>query len=292
MLSVKVLVTGARGQVGQAVIASAPAGAEPIAAARADLDIADRAAVARFLDAHRPDLIVNAAAYTRVDDAEREPGEAQRVNETGACCLAEAAAARGARVIQLSTDFVFDGQAATPYEPDAIPRPISVYGRTKLAGELAVAAALPGASIVLRTAWVYAPHGRNFVLTMLRLMHAGKHVRVVDDQFGTPTCAASVAQAVWAFAGRPELAGIFHWTDAGVASWYELAAAIADDARALGILAGPADLEAVGSEDYPTAARRPAYSVLDTRSTAEAIGMTPPHWRSSLRDVLGEIAVG
>ena len=288
----RVLVTGAGGQVGRALIASAPEGCQAIAATRSDLDITDRFAVARFCDAHRPDLIVNAAAFTAVDRAESEPELARLVNESGAAHLAQAAAARRARMIQLSTDFVFDGQASTPYSLDASPAPLGVYGRTKLAGELAVRRSLPVASIVLRTAWVYAPRGRNFVLTMLRRMREPGTVHVVDDQRGTPTSAASVASAVWALAGNPELAGIHHWTDAGVASWYEFAAAIADEAAACGLLAGPADLTPVASRDFPTAARRPAYSVLDTRPTADAIGMTPPHWRSSLRDVLGEIAVG
>jgi dTDP-4-dehydrorhamnose reductase len=292
MLPVKVLVTGADGQVGRALTASVPQGWQAVAATRSDLDITDRSAVMAFCEAHRPDLIVNAAAYTAVDRAESEPDRARLVNEGGAAHLAEAAAATGARMIQLSTDFVFDGRASTPYPPDAPPSPIGVYGRTKLAGELAVRRRLPEASIVLRTAWIYAPSGRNFVLTMLRLMREPGSVRVVDDQHGTPTSAASVARAVWALADKPDLVGTHHWTDAGVANRYEFAAAIADQAVACGLLAGPVALYPVASRDFPTPARRPAYGVLDTRATAEAIGMTPPDWRSELRNVLGEIAVG
>jgi dTDP-4-dehydrorhamnose reductase len=292
MFPVRVLVTGAGGQVGRALIASAPPGCEAIAATRSDLDITDRAAVGRFLDARRPDLVVNAAAFTAVDRAEAEHDQAQLVNECGAAYLAEGAAALSLRMIQLSTDFVFDGLARAPYTPDASPAPLSVYGRTKLAGEIAVSNSLPAGSVVLRTAWVYAPHGRNFVLSMLKLMRETSPLRVVDDQRGTPTAAASVARAIWAIARDPSLRGTYHWTDRGVASWYEFATAIADEARACGLLTGPVDLTPVASSDFPTAARRPAYSVLDTRSTAEALRMTPSPWRSELRDVVGKIALG
>lgn len=288
----KVVVTGADGQVGRALMASAPKGWQTFGATRADLDVTDSAAVTALLEARRPDLIVNAAAYTDVDRAESEPDLARLVNEDGAAHLAQAAAARGTRMIQLSTDFVFDGRASCPYPPDAAPAPIGVYGRTKLAGELAVRRWLPENSIVLRTAWVYAAQGRNFVLTMLRLMRERGSVRVVDDQYGTPTSAASVASAVWALAGRPELVGTHHWTAAGAASRYEFAAAIADQAAACGLLAGPIELHPVASREFPTPARRPGYSVLDTRATAAAIGMTPTEWQSELRHVLGEIAVG
>ncbi|HUF71592.1 MAG TPA: dTDP-4-dehydrorhamnose reductase [Gammaproteobacteria bacterium] len=288
----RVLVAGAGGQVGRALMASVPQGCNLIAATRADLDITDPSAVAGFIEAHEPDVIVNAAAFTAVERAENEPERARLVNQSGAANLARAAAARKARMIQLSTDFVFDGSASAPYPPDAPPAPTSVYGRTKLAGEQAVRDLLPDASIVLRTAWVYAPHGRNFVLTMLKLMREPRPVRVVDDQVGTPTSAGSVARAVWAFAAEPALRGTYHWTDAGVASWHDFAAAIAEEAAACGLLTSPVDLKPVSSRNFPTAARRPAYSVLDTRSTAEALRMTPRHWRANLRDVLGEIALG
>jgi dTDP-4-dehydrorhamnose reductase len=288
----KVLITGARGQVGRALAASVPDGCRLLATTRAELDITDASAVSDYVEAHRPELIVNAAAWTAVDAAESEPERARLVNEHGARNLSSAAASLKARMIQLSTDFVFGGQGAAPYAPDAAPAPLNVYGRTKLAGEAAVRGNLPDASIVLRTAWVYGPHGRNFLLTMLGLMRAGRPVRVVADQLGTPTSAASIARAVWAFAMRPELKGTYHWTDAGSASWYDFAAAIAEDASACGLLTGPVELAPISSREYAAAARRPASSVLDTRSTAEAIRLSPRSWRANLGDVLAEIARG
>lgn len=288
----KVLLTGSRGQLGRALAACAPTDCELIASTHAALDIADPSAVAGFVEARDPDLIVNAAAYTDVGRAETEPEPARRVNAEGPEYLARAARACGARMIQVSTNFVFDGSSATPYPPDASPAPLNVYGRTKLAGEQAVRGCLPETSIVLRTAWVYGPQGTNFLLTMLRQMRAHQPLRVVADQFGTPTAAASVARAIWAFAMLPGHCGTYHWTDAGEASWYEFAAAIAEEAIACGLLTGPVDLSPVATEDFPTPVTRPRYGVLDTRSTAEAIGMTPRQWRSSLRQVLGEIALG
>jgi dTDP-4-dehydrorhamnose reductase len=289
---VKVLIAGSGGQVGRALVAGAPAGCELIAATHADLDIADADAVAGCVESHRPDLIVNAAAYTDVGRAESEPETAARVNANGPEYLATAAAACSARMIHVSTNFVFDGTASKPYPPDARPAPLSIYGETKLAGERAVSRCLPDASIVLRTAWVYGPHGRNFLLTMLRLMRNGKPVRVVADEFGTPTTAASVAGAIWAFAMLPDRHGTYHWTDAGEASWYEFAQAIAQAATACGLLVEPVDLSPVSARDFPTPVRRPRYAVLDTRSAVEAIGMTPRDWRSNLEDVIGEIARG
>ena len=191
-------------------------------------------------------------------------------------------------MIQLSTDFVFDGNTSVPYAPDAEPNPLGVYGRTKLAGERAVLAALPDA-IVLRTAWVYAARGRNFVLTMLRLMREKQLVRVVADQIGTPTAAESVAEAVWALAAAEGASGTFHWTDAGVASWYDLAVAVCEEASAMGLLDRPAEVVPITSEEYPTPAQRPRFSVLDTRSTVAATGLAPRHWRVRLRQVLGDV---
>ena len=286
----KVLITGTGGQVGRSLIASAPATFDLVAAAHSDLDITNAGRVGEIVAAARPDLIINAAAYTAVDLAESEPEEAFAVNAAGAESLAAAAASHDARMIQLSTDFVFDGTRSSPYPPQAEPRPLSVYGKTKLAGEQAVLRRLPRASIVLRTAWIYAPSGRNFVLTMLRLMRQAKPIRVVADQFGTPTSADSIAAAVWALAARPECRGVYHWTDSGVASWYGFALAIAEEALGAGLLTRPPELKPITTDAYRTAARRPAYSVLDSRATVQATGLKPLHWRDRLRDVLRDIA--
>ena len=288
----KVLIAGAGGQVGRALAAAAPEALTVLAATRTELDITDRAGVDSLVNDFGPELIINAAAYTAVDNAESEPEAAYRINDLGARNLAEAAAAANARLIHISTDFVFDGTQCRPYAPAAEPAPLGVYGASKLAGEKSVLASLPGRALILRTAWVYAATGHNFVLTMLRLMRERGAVRVVCDQIGSPTAAASIATAIWAFTLRPEISGIYHWSDAGVASWYDFAVAIAEEAAGCGLLPGLPGLTPIMTEEYPTPARRPGFSVLDTRASIDAIGIQPPHWRASLRRVLGIIERG
>jgi dTDP-4-dehydrorhamnose reductase len=287
---VKVLITGANGQVGRALLKSVPPGVNAIAVARADLDIGDAQAVLASVQSIRPDLIINTGAYTAVDKAESEPQLAERANSFGPRHLGLAAATTGSRLLHLSTDFVFDGTASRPYKTDAPTNPLSVYGRTKLAGEEAVRHTLPERSVVIRTAWVYAAEGANFVRTMLRLMAAKGSVRVVADQVGTPTSADSLANVIWAVAGRPEMSGLYHWSDLGVASWYDFAVAIAEESAALGILPAEVRVDPIATEEYPTPARRPSYSVLDKRSLLTQVSIPARHWRSSLRLVLKEIA--
>ena len=287
----KVLVTGAGGQVGRALVGSVPPQVQLIAVGHQELDITDAAAVMSCLRAHTPDVVVNAAAHTAVDRAESEPELARRINTQGAEYLALAARDIRARLLHLSTDFVFDGTASRPYRPDSPTHPLSVYGLTKRDGEQVVLATLPQQAVVLRTSWVYAAQGANFVRTMLRLMASNRSVRVVADQVGTPTAASSVAQAVWKVVENPGLAGIHHWSDAGVASWYDLAVAIAEEGAQLGLLPAGVSVNPIATEDYPTPARRPAYSVLD-KSSLVAAGIVPLHWRAQLRSVLGEIKRG
>ena len=235
----KVLVTGAQGQVGRCLLASVPQGVTVVGLTRADLDVGDAEAVARAIQAHAPTVIINAAAYTAVDRAETEVAAARRVNGAGPRHLARAAGACGARLVHISTDFVFDGRASVPYAPDAATAPLGAYGLTKLEGEQAVRELLPHASVVLRTAWVYAAQGANFLRTMLRVMGEKGQVRVVADQVGTPTAADSLAEVLWALAGRPDVTGLQHFTDAGVASWYDFAVAIAEESAARGLLPPP-----------------------------------------------------
>jgi dTDP-4-dehydrorhamnose reductase len=284
----KVLIVGAGGQVGRALIASVPATVDLAAYARSELDITDADAVTRRLRADAPDLIINTAAYTAVDKAESEPELARRVNVAGPRHLALAARELGARLIHLSTDFVFDGSASVPHSPGAPTHPLNVYGVTKRDGEEAAIAALAGRALVLRTAWVYSAVGRNFLLTMLRLMRSGEPVRVVSDQIGTPTAARSLARAIWWLAERVEVNGVHHWTDAGVASWYDFAVAIAEEAVSMGVLAREPQVIPIPTRDYPTPARRPAFSVLD-RSTLTALGLCAEHWRKSLRREMREV---
>jgi dTDP-4-dehydrorhamnose reductase len=288
--SLRVLVTGAQGQVGSALLASAPSAFIVEGVGHAELDIVRQDDVSKRIADFRPGLVINAAAYTAVDRAEAEQESAARINVDGAANLARAVAAANARLIHISTDFVFDGQRSSPYLPDDEPAPLCVYGATKLAGERAVHAALPGSATIVRTAWVYAATGKNFVLTMLRLMRERGRVSVVADQVGTPTSAASLAEVLWQFAAKPDLSGTFHWTDAGVASWYDFAVSIAEEAVAAGLLSARPVVEPIATQDYPTAARRPAYSVLDKRSTLAALGVRNVHWRERLRTVMQELS--
>jgi dTDP-4-dehydrorhamnose reductase len=286
----KVLIAGAQGQVGCALLRSVPAQLNVTALSRAELDIGDAQSVMSSIQAHRPDLIINAGAYTAVDKAESEPELAERANTAGPRNLAVAAREAGARLLHLSTDFVFDGMASTPYGTDAPTNPQSTYGRTKRGGEEAVRQILPDTSVVLRTAWVYAAQGNNFVRTMLRLMAAKGAVRVVADQIGTPTAAHSVAEVIWALAGRPDVSGLYHWTDAGVASWYDFAVAIAEESAVIGLLPAGVRVDAIATEEYPTPAKRPRYSVLDKRALLAKLSVPARHWRSNLRTVLKEIS--
>lgn len=280
----RVLIVGGKGQLGRGLAATAPQGAEIVSHDVDMLDITDRMAVEALVDAARPDLILNAAAYTAVDKAESEEDVAYAVNATAVGILADAARNAGARLVHVSTDFVFDGLAGVPYAPSATPNPLSAYGRTKLAGE---AAAGEGALIV-RTAWVYAPTGGNFVRTMLRLMGQHPQVRVVSDQIGTPTYAPGLAAALWTLAGKG-MTGIHHYTDAGAASWYDFAVAIQEEAMAIGLLDRAVPIVPITTADYPTPATRPHYSVLDKASSFEALGGPTPHWRSNLRIMLRDI---
>jgi dTDP-4-dehydrorhamnose reductase len=253
-----------------------------------ELDIADDSSVIDHVQRQKPDVIINAAAYTAVDRAETEATAAHHINADGPANLARIARQLGARLVHISTDFVFDGQSGVPYRPDAPTQPLGVYGATKRAGEVAVLECLPDRAVVLRTAWVYAAQGKNFLLTMLRLMSSNESVRVVSDQIGTPTSAQSIAEAIWRIVDTPDVRGIHHWTDAGAASWYDFAVAIAEESCQLGLLSREPTVVPIATHEYPTPARRPSYSVLDKTSLV-ALGFVPVHWRKRLRDVLQEI---
>ncbi len=287
----KVLITGAAGQVGRALVDSSPAAAQLTATSHQQLDIGDAEAVGTCVQELRPDIIINAAAYTAVDRAEAEADLARRINTEGARNLATAARAVGARLIHISTDFVFGGNSSTPYRPDSPTGPLNVYGLTKRDGEDAVRKVLPDESVVLRTAWVYSAVGSNFVKTMLRIMRATGSVRVVADQIGTPTAARAVADAIWALTARPQVSGVHHWTDAGVASWYDFAVAVAEEAAQLRLVSPSVTVTPIPTSQYPTPALRPKFSVLDTSSLAE-IRTNAIHWRMRLRGVLGEMRDG
>jgi dTDP-4-dehydrorhamnose reductase len=276
----KVVIFGAGGQVGKALAATAPVGAIVTTLDRSAVDITDRKAVATALGDIAPDLVINAAAYTAVDKAESDAVLAHAINGDAPGHMARAAAALGSRFVHVSTDFVFDGMSAAPYTVDAPTNPLSVYGASKRAGELAVISAGANALIV-RTAWVYAAGGRNFVETMLSLMATRPSINVVADQIGTPTHADSLARAIWALAATDHR-GILHYTDAGVASWYDFAVAIHDLGRAAGLIVADIAITPIPTSAYPTPAHRPACAVLDKAETWALLGWTADHWRREL----------
>jgi dTDP-4-dehydrorhamnose reductase len=280
----KALVTGAGGQLANELVRRAPGDADVVSLTEHELDICNAEAVGLAIARHGPDVVFNAAAYTAVDRAENDPDTAFRVNRDGAALLAAAAQAAGARFAHVSTDFVFDGHASRAYRPEDPAAPLGVYGASKQAGDEAVAAAAPDALIV-RTAWVYSPWGGNFLKTMLRLMGERPEVRVVADQIGTPTSASTLADTLWGLT-RAGATGMFHCTDAGVASWYDFAQAIAEDAHGLGMIRGGVQVTPIATHDYPTPARRPAFSVLDKTKTWTTLGGPAPHWRVAMRAVL------
>jgi dTDP-4-dehydrorhamnose reductase len=282
-----VLVVGGAGQVGRAVAKAVPTQHVVIAKARAELDISDAAAVAKALAESGAEWIVNAAAYTAVDLAEVEPERALAINDTAVSVLAQCASDAGCRLLQISTDFVFDGASNRAYRPTDATRPLSVYGTTKLGGEHQALSTNGG--IVLRTAWVYAAQGQNFVLTMLRLMRERDQLRVVSDQIGTPTWATSVALAIGGLIGAAAPGGIYHWTDLGLASWYDFAVAIQDEALPRGLLTRAARIVPIATSEYPTRAKRPAFSVLNTEATRVLLPAPAQYWRHNLRKMLDEL---
>jgi dTDP-4-dehydrorhamnose reductase len=283
---VKALVTGASGQLGRALRAAPPEGIELVSFGSEELDITDQVAVMRAVERTTPDVILNAAAYTAVDLAECEEARALAVNCAGVAHLASAARDAGARLVHVSSDFVFDGDSGRPYRPDDPAAPLGVYGWSKLAGEEAARA--NGDSLIVRTSWVYSAHGSNFVTTMLRLMHERDELRVVTDQVGTPTWATSLAQALWQLVNA-NARGIMHFSDSGVCSWYDFAVAIHEEAVGAGLLNRTVRLVPIATAEYPTRSRRPPYSVLDKARTWQILGAPAPHWRENLRLMLKEI---
>jgi dTDP-4-dehydrorhamnose reductase len=282
-----VLVLGGGGQIAKAVHAMAPVPGHIELKTRAQLNIGDAVGVARALEEVRPSWVINAAAYTSVDLAEDQPEQAIAANDTAVGVLANATAQAGCRLLHLSTDFVFDGNSNQGYLPDAKTNPLSVYGVSKLGGERRVLQS--GDGIVLRTAWVYASAGRNFVRTMLTLMHERQEIRVVCDQIGAPTWANSAAAAIWGLIAANAPGGIYHWTDLGLASRYDFAVAIQEEAQIRGLLNRAIPIVPIRSNEYPTRAQRPAFSVLDTASARALLKVTAHHWRLNLRNMLDEL---
>jgi dTDP-4-dehydrorhamnose reductase len=282
----RIAVTGQAGQVARSLVERAPAGVTVTPLARPTLDLENLASIAPAIAASRPDIVVNAAAYTAVDLAESQEQTALLVNGEAAGEVARAARALGVPVIQISTDYVFAGTLERPYRESDTVAPISAYGRSKLVGEQAVIAATDNHAI-LRTAWVYSPFGKNFVRTMLRLAETCPEIGVVADQAGCPTNALDIADAILAVAHnltvRPDdlaLRGIFHMGAEGEAVWADVAEAIFAERGAAGH--APITVKRIATADYPTPAKRPSNSRLNSGKLAAIHGVTLPHWRGSL----------
>ena len=283
-----ILLIGAAGQVGQELAKTlAPLG-YLTAVSRPQLDLTDLSAIAQTIQTLQPNLIVNAAAYTAVDKAESEAKLAHKINAEAPATMAASAADCGATLVHISTDYVFSGQAGSPRQETDTTGPLSVYGQTKLAGETAIRAALDK-HIILRTAWVYGTYGKgNFLKTMLRLGSDRETLNVVADQVGSPTWAKDIAEAIAELTQKPAAQGTFHFTNVGVASWFDFAIAIFEEAHALGFPLKIRSVTPITTADYPTPAQRPPYSVLNCQKITRTLGREAPYWRKSLRTMLKE----
>ena len=283
----EILVTGADGQLGRSLRRLGAAGANRYTFTDvAKLDITDADAVRRQFGEHRYDVVINCAAYTNVERAEAEEEAADRLNRLAVRHLAQAAAATGATLIHISTDYVFDGHASTPYTEEATPGPLNTYGRTKLAGEEEIAATGCHA-LIFRTAWLYSEFGGNFLKTMLRLTAEKEHINVVADQIGTPTYAGDLALALFSiveggyYAGRE---GIYHFTDEGACSWYDFAREICE------LSGNTCNIQPCHSDEFPSKVKRPHFSVLDKTKIKDTFGIEVPYWKDSLKKCIRELA--
>jgi len=284
----KVLITGADGQLGYELQQSVPSHYDLIITDKDILDITNENAVNGFVAENHIDVIINAAAYTAVDKAEEETELAIAINTTGAANLARATKENNCKLVQVSTDFVFDGKNCSPYLVSEETNPEGYYGKTKQDGDNHVLQILGDDALIIRTSWLYSAHGNNFVKTMLRFMAEREELGIISDQVGTPTWANSLANAIWK-AIELNTTGIHHWSDAGVASWYDFAYAIMEEGVASGFLEKTIKLNPITTADYPTPASRPCYSVMDKTTTWEALDMQSEHWRVALRKMLIEL---
>ncbi|WP_032093662.1 dTDP-4-dehydrorhamnose reductase [Necropsobacter rosorum] len=283
------LVTGSKGQVGHYVVQKLTGKAELLAVSHDELDITDESAVKKIVENFRPNAIINAAAYTSVDSAEKDIARCEAVNTKGAGMLANAAQQIDALILHISTDYIFNGKHNDYYKETDQPDPQNVYGRTKLAGETAVRQANPK-SIILRTAWVFGEHGNNFVKTMLRLGKERAELGIVADQIGGPTYAGDIAAALIKIAfdilnGKTDAFGIYHFSGQPYVSWFEFARTIFAEAKMQNILENIPHLNAIATSDYPTPAKRPANSRLDLTKIQQTWGIEPSDWKKALQNL-------
>ena len=290
-----ILLTGCFGQLGSAIqrcwdAAPLSADYELLPVDVIHLDLTDAPDVRVYLDQLKPRYVINTAAYTQVDNAESDAEAAFALNGDAVLVLAHWCSKNDCTLIQISTDFVFDGQAGAPYLPEARTGPLSVYGASKLAGEHHVRNGLPQDGIIVRTAWLYSEFGSNFVKTMLHLMSQRAELKVVNDQIGSPTSAHTLAQFILTLIQKGTTHGVFHWTDGAEISWFDFAWAIYDAGRSCRLLANDVSILPIPSSAYPTQATRPAYSVLDRTSSLTLIDEHAEDWQSALRQVVENLA--
>lgn len=289
----KVLITGANGQLGQALLMKKPKSIDIILSKRESFDLTSKKEVDIFVKKSKPDLILNAAAYTAVDKAEGEKDLAYKVNALAPKYLAEVASELGIKLIHMSTDFVFDGKQNFPYKPNQERRPLSVYGYTKSCGEEFIERIMGNSNDgkIIRTSWVMGPVGKNFAKTILKLLLTRDEIKIVSDQIGGPTTTFSLAEYCWQIVYLIKKAefvpNILHYTNSGIASWYDIAVAIKEIGLEFGILKKDTIILPINTIDYPTPAIRPAYSVLDCTDSTNISNLgSNEHWRSALKKVL------
>jgi dTDP-4-dehydrorhamnose reductase len=286
---VKILITGANGQLARELAAKAPSGAQLLLVSRAECDITDRTAVEKVVKSFQAEIVINTAGYTAVDAAEEKEELAFAVNAVGARNVAVAANAVGARLIHISTDYVFDGESKEPYNESAPTHPLNIYGRSKLAGEVEVLSTTTRC-LVVRTGWLHSAMSSNFAARILQGLAANSPLRVVNDQTGVPTNAGDLAEALWALATRVELQGILHWVNSGMATWYDFASAVADFAVVEGLQRKRAGILQISSDEFGATATRPSYSVLDARLAWRTLGEVPRDWSDGVRATIRGIA--
>ena len=281
----KLVVIGKSGQLAWEIARLAP---EAVCLGREDVDITSSEDIAAKLDKVKPDAVINASAYTAVDKAESDEENAYLLNQTAVANLAKYCKSNNVFLVHVSTDYVFNGEKGSPYTVDDAIEPQGMYGITKAAGEAEVTSILPAASAILRTSWVYSSHGNNFVKTMLRLMAEKPQLGVIDDQIGSPTWAKGLARACVEAASH-RTAGVYHWSDEGVCSWYDFAIAIQQLGLEKGLLQQAVPVKPIPSSAYPTPAKRPHYSVLDKTLTRETFTSPLNHWREQLSAMMDEL---
>lgn len=282
--SMKVIVIGKSGQLANELIAELTEGVEVLSLGRNDVDITSYNDLSARVHQFQPSVLINASAYTAVDKAESDIDAAYAINETAVAVMAKIAKENNCRFLHVSTDFVFDGESNLAYEETSKTNPTSVYGASKLAGELAIRSTYPENSSIIRTSWVYSTFGNNFVKTMLRLMSEKDELGVVGDQIGCPTYAKGLARFIWLLAKQTEIKQVYHWSDAGVASWNDFAVAIQELGLKYGLLERKIPIKGIPSSEYPTPAKRPKFSLLNTLN-AKAIS-EPIYWREQLESCL------